>query len=60
MVDEGTTITRLLDKLEEAGLIRRERGYPDRRQVLCFVSDAGLATAVAAAWNVRLGCRPYC
>ena len=43
MIEEGTTITRLLDKLEEAGLIRRERSYPDRRQVLCFVSDAGRA-----------------
>jgi DNA-binding MarR family transcriptional regulator len=41
MIDEGTTITRLLDKLEDAGLIRRERSYPDRRQVLCFVTDAG-------------------
>ena len=41
MIDEGTTITRLLDKLEDAGLIRRERTYPDRRQVLCFMTDAG-------------------
>src|SRR5688572_25950847 len=41
MIDEGTTITRLLDKLEDAGLIRRERTYPDRRQVLCFATDAG-------------------
>jgi DNA-binding MarR family transcriptional regulator len=41
MVEEGTTITRLLDKLEDAGLIRRERSYPDRRQVLCYVTDAG-------------------
>ena len=41
MIDEGTTITRLLDKLDDAGLIRRERSYPDRRQVLCFVTDAG-------------------
>jgi DNA-binding MarR family transcriptional regulator len=41
MIEEGTTITRLLDKLEDAGLIRRERSYPDRRQVLCFVSEAG-------------------
>jgi MarR family transcriptional regulator, organic hydroperoxide resistance regulator len=43
MIEEGTTITRLLDKLEDAGLIRRDRSYPDRRQVLCFVSDAGRA-----------------
>jgi DNA-binding MarR family transcriptional regulator len=41
MIEEGTTITRLLDKLEDAGLIRRERTVPDRRQVLCFVTDAG-------------------
>jgi DNA-binding MarR family transcriptional regulator len=41
MIDEGTTITRLLDKLEAAGLIRRERSQPDRRQVLCFVTAEG-------------------
>ncbi|HEX6053698.1 MAG TPA: MarR family transcriptional regulator [Gemmatimonadaceae bacterium] len=41
MLEEGTTITRILDKLEDAGLIRRERSYPDRRQVLCYVTDAG-------------------
>ena len=41
MIEEGTTITRLLDKLEDAGLIRRERSFPDRRQVMCFVTDAG-------------------
>jgi DNA-binding PadR family transcriptional regulator len=38
---EGTTITRLLDKLEEAGLIRRERSYPDRRQVICQATPKG-------------------
>lgn len=41
MIEEGTTITRLLDKLEDAGLIRRERSLPDRRQVMCFASSAG-------------------
>lgn len=41
MVEEGTTITRILDKLEDAGLIRRERSYPDRRQVLCYATEAG-------------------
>jgi DNA-binding MarR family transcriptional regulator len=41
MIEEGTTITRLLDKLDDAGLIRRERSFPDRRQVLCFVTDSG-------------------
>ena len=41
MIEEGTTITRLLDKLEHAGLIRRERGAPDRRRVRCFATAAG-------------------
>ena len=41
MIEEGTTVTRLLDKLEKAGLIRRERSLPDRRQVFCHVTPAG-------------------
>jgi DNA-binding MarR family transcriptional regulator len=41
MIEEGSTITRLVDKLEDAGLIRRERSQPDRRQVLCFVTAKG-------------------
>ena len=41
MLEEGTTITRLLDKLEEAGLVRRERAHPDRRQVICHATPEG-------------------
>jgi DNA-binding MarR family transcriptional regulator len=41
MIDQGTTITRLLDKLEAAGHIARERSEPDRRQVMCHVTEAG-------------------
>lgn len=41
MIAEGTTITRLLDKLDEAGLIRRERSYPDRRLVICRATSKG-------------------
>lgn len=41
MIEAGTTITRLLDKLEDAGLISRERGAPDRRQVYCTATAAG-------------------
>lgn len=43
MIEEGTTITRLLDKLESARLISRERSEPDRRQVVCQVTDRGRA-----------------
>jgi DNA-binding MarR family transcriptional regulator len=41
MIDEGSTVTRLLDKLEQAGLVTRDRSRPDRRQVLCRITPAG-------------------
>lgn len=44
MIHEAPGITRLLDKLERAGLARRERSAPDRRQVLCYITETGLAT----------------
>jgi DNA-binding MarR family transcriptional regulator len=47
MIDEGSTVTRLLDKLEEAGLVSRDRSRPDRRQVLCTITPAGEAMLVA-------------
>lgn len=43
MIDEGSTVTRLLDKLENAGLVIRDRSRPDRRQVLCNITPAGEA-----------------
>jgi DNA-binding MarR family transcriptional regulator len=43
MIDEGSTVTRLLDKLERAGLVSRDRDRPDRRQVLCRITSAGEA-----------------
>ena len=42
MVHEAPGITRLIDKLEQGGLVRRERSVPDRRQVFCFITQAGL------------------
>ena len=43
MIEEAPGVTRLLDRLERAGLARRDRGGPDRRQVLCTITPAGLA-----------------
>ncbi|MEO7457040.1 MAG: MarR family transcriptional regulator [Gemmatimonadaceae bacterium] len=42
MIEEAAGITRLLDKLESAGHVLRERSTPDRRQVLCQITPAGL------------------
>jgi DNA-binding MarR family transcriptional regulator len=43
MIEETPGITRLLDRLEAKGLVRRERCREDRRQVLCRITPAGLA-----------------
>ena len=43
MIEEAAGITRLLDKLERAGYVVRERSTPDRRQVLCRITPAGSA-----------------
>jgi len=55
MVEHAPGITRLLERLERKGLVRRRRCPQDARRVLCFSSPAGLAllarldTAMAAA-----------
>jgi DNA-binding MarR family transcriptional regulator len=41
MIAEGAAITRLLDKLEAAGYVYRERPASSRRQVLCSLTPAG-------------------
>ncbi len=43
MIEQAPGITRLLDRLETKQLVRRERCREDRRQVLCRISDRGLA-----------------
>jgi DNA-binding MarR family transcriptional regulator len=42
MIEEAPGITRLLDRLEAKGLVRRERCPEDRRQVLCYATPSGL------------------
>ncbi len=48
MIHAAPGITRLLDKLEKAGLARRERASPDRRQVFCYITPKGLEVLGAA------------
>lgn len=42
MIQKAPGITRLLDKLAAKRLVRRERCSGDRRQVLCWITEAGL------------------
>ncbi|MBV6522574.1 MAG: hypothetical protein MNPFHGCM_02722 [Gemmatimonadaceae bacterium] len=43
MVEEAAGITRLINKLERAGFVRRDRSESDRRCVLCRLTDQGVA-----------------
>ncbi|MGQ9919007.1 MAG: MarR family winged helix-turn-helix transcriptional regulator [Bryobacteraceae bacterium] len=43
LIEQTPGMTRLLDRLEAKGLIRRTRCREDRRQVLCRATPAGLA-----------------
>jgi MarR family transcriptional regulator, organic hydroperoxide resistance regulator len=42
LLERTPGMTRLLDRLEEKGLVRRERCAEDRRQVHCWITPAGL------------------
>jgi DNA-binding MarR family transcriptional regulator len=42
MVEEAPGVTRLLDRLEAKGLVRRQRCPKDRRQHLCWITRQGL------------------
>lgn len=42
MIERQPGVTRLVDRLEGKGLVRRDRGVEDRRQVICRITPAGL------------------
>ena len=42
MIEQAPGITRLMDRLEAKGLVRRQRCPTDRRQVLCWITPPGL------------------
>jgi DNA-binding MarR family transcriptional regulator len=42
MIEQTPGITRLIDRLERKGLVRRERCATDRRQVFCRITKDGL------------------
>jgi DNA-binding MarR family transcriptional regulator len=52
-------LTRVIDKMEEAGLVRRERPKENRRVVLVFITPEGLATLQAARRHHRDGIRRH-
>jgi DNA-binding MarR family transcriptional regulator len=53
LVSRSPDITRLLDRLQERGLIRREKPAGNRRVVQVAITDAGLALLNELAEGVR-------
>jgi len=53
MIERAPGITRLLDRLEAAGLVSRKRCPEDRRIVHCAITRSGLATLEASDEPVR-------
>lgn len=47
LIEETPGMTRLLDRLEGKGLVRRVRCKQDRRQVLCYITAGGQALLAA-------------
>ena len=52
LIEQTPGITRLLDRLEEKELVRRERCTADRRQVHCFITQPGLDVLAAVDGTV--------
>lgn len=42
MIEHAPGVTRLLDRLQAKGLVRRQRSAEDRRQIRCWIMPAGL------------------
>jgi DNA-binding MarR family transcriptional regulator len=57
MIEQTPGITRLLDRLEAKALVRRERCPRDRRQVLCWITPAGLDLLASLDAPVRAATR---
>jgi DNA-binding MarR family transcriptional regulator len=53
LVSRAPDITRLLDRLEDRGLVRRHRPAENRRQVLVTITDAGMVLLRQLAGPVR-------
>ncbi len=52
-------LTRVIDRMEDAGLVRRERPRDDRRVINVFITPAGLKTLEAARAVHRRGIQEH-
>jgi DNA-binding MarR family transcriptional regulator len=59
MIDKGTDVTRLLNKLEERGLIERRICLENRRMIDVLLTAGGLALANELSVKVKETTSPY-
>lgn len=53
LIERTPGVTRLVDRLVEKGLVRRQSGAADRRQVVCFATPAALDLLTLLDGEVR-------
>jgi DNA-binding MarR family transcriptional regulator len=49
MIDKGSDVTRLIDRMEKIGLVMRKKCKEDRRRSMHFITDRGRELLVAMA-----------
>jgi len=59
MVERAPGVTRLLDRLEAKAWVRRQRGPRDRRQILCWITPAGLGVLEELDGPMQDGARRF-
>lgn len=59
MIEHAPGVTRLLDRLQAKGMVRRQRSADDRRQIRCWITPAGLALLERLEHAMQDGARTF-
>ena len=59
MIEHAPGVTRLLDRLQAKGFVRRQRSADDRRQIRCWIEPGGLILLERLEEAMRQGARRF-
>jgi DNA-binding MarR family transcriptional regulator len=59
MIEQAPGVTRLLDRLQAKGRVRRQRSAADRRQIRCWITPAGLELLERLESSMQDGARAF-
>jgi DNA-binding MarR family transcriptional regulator len=59
MIEQAPGVTRLLDRLQAKGRVRRQRSAEDRRQIRCWITPAGLELLERLESSMQDGARAF-